>query len=86
MPEISRFFGIIVYMNFNEHNLPHFHAKYGKHEISICISNFQIIAGSFPPKAHSLLVEWAAFHKQELLENWNRLQQLHHPKKIQPLA
>lgn len=85
MPEISRFFGIVIYMNFNEHNPPHFHAKYGKCEISICINNFQIIAGKFPPKAYLLLIEWANSHKSELMKNWHELRKEHQPKKIKPL-
>jgi hypothetical protein len=86
MPEISRFFGIVIYMNFNEHNPPHFHAKYGKYEISICINDFRVLDGKLPPKAYLLVVEWAMFHKEELLSNWNELRKLHHPKKIKPLV
>ncbi|MBU6141225.1 MAG: DUF4160 domain-containing protein [Proteobacteria bacterium] len=85
MPEISRFFGIVIYMHFNEHNPPHFHAKYAKHEALICINDFKILNGSLPPKALSLVIEWAGAHKKELLENWNELRQRHYPKKIKPL-
>lgn len=86
MPEISRFFGIVVYMNFNEHNPPHFHARYARHEISICIEDCRILAGSLPPKAFALVLEWALTNKEELAENWNRLRKLHSPKKIKPLV
>lgn len=35
MPEISRFLGIIIYMLYNEHNPPHFHAEYNEYKISV---------------------------------------------------
>lgn len=85
MPEISRFFGIVIYMHFNEHNPPHFHANYGKHEVSICIKDFKTLSGSFPPKALSLVIEWAVPYKKDLLENWSELRKEHYPKKIKPL-
>ena len=48
MPEISRFYGIIIKMFFDEHNPPHFHALYGEHEILIDIHTLAIFAGQFP--------------------------------------
>jgi hypothetical protein len=37
MPEISRFFGIVIAMNFDDHLPPHFHAVYAEHEASVAI-------------------------------------------------
>ena len=51
MPEISRFLGILIYMHFNDHNPPHFHAKYGNFKVIIAIDNLAIIEGNMPPKA-----------------------------------
>lgn len=84
MPEISRFLGIIIFMNFNEHNPPHFHAKYGDFEITIEISS-GIINGKFPKRALNLVMEWYEMHKDELLENWNSLISTGEFKKISPL-
>ena len=50
MPEICRFLGIIITMYFNEHNPPHFHARYGDHRAEIAIETLSIIAGRLPPR------------------------------------
>ncbi len=70
MPEISRFFGIIIRMLFNDHNPPHFHAEYGEYKVSIRITDFSIMSGSFPPKAIALVMEWASLHRKALLQDW----------------
>ena len=87
MPEISRFYGIIIYMYLQDHNPPHFHAKYNEHQIVISIENFAILNGKFPSKALALVIEWASIHQEELLENWNNLSDLEIGtfKKIEPL-
>ncbi len=85
MPRISEFYGIIIAMFYNDHNPPHFHATYQGDQITIAIRNFQIIKGSLPSKALSLIIEWASNHQEELLENWV-LSKEHRPlKKIDPL-
>jgi hypothetical protein len=84
MPEISRFLGIVIFMNFNEHNPPHFHAKYGSFEITVDIDS-GIIEGKFPKRALRLVLEWYEIHKVELLENWNTLITNGNFTKIQPL-
>jgi len=61
MPEISRFLGIIITMYFNEHNPPHFHARYGEHRAEIAIQTLSIIGGRLPPRVLGLVMEWAAF-------------------------
>lgn len=85
MPEISRFFGIIIAMFYNEHRPPHFHAKYGEYEISVNIDTGEVREGRFPRRALGLVREWHNLHKEELLEDW-RLAELRKPlKKIDPL-
>ena len=69
MPEISRFLGIVIGMFYREHGVPHFHAVYGEHEISVEVES-AAVHGSFPPRALRLVLEWLALHKAELLENW----------------
>lgn len=70
MPEISRFFGIIIAMFHNDHNPPHFHARYGSYKVAIRIEDFTVLEGYFPPRALGLVMEWAAIHKDELLMDW----------------
>jgi hypothetical protein len=65
MPEISRFYGIVIAMYYNDHGTPHFHARYGSSKIKIQIDPLTIVAGSLPPRALSLVIEWAAMHRQE---------------------
>ena len=85
MPEISRFYGIIIAMFFDEHNPPHFHARYGEYKISIRIKDLAILSGSLPPRALGLVIEWAEIHKDELLENWEKSRDEHKLSKIKPL-
>jgi hypothetical protein len=73
MPVISRFLGIVIAMYWNDHNPPHFHAKYGSYEVLVSIED-GVIEGKFPPRALQLLLEWLKLHKSELLENWQRAQ------------
>jgi len=72
MPEISRFYGIVIRMNTNDHPPPHFHAYYGEQEALVNIRNGAIYRGSLPPRALRLVNEWFALHQAELQENWNR--------------
>jgi len=85
MPEISRFLGIIVAMFYNDHVPPHFHARYGEHKVEIAIESLAILAGSFPPRALGLLMEWAAAHRVELMEDWELARQHAQLKRIAPL-
>jgi Domain of unknown function (DUF4160) len=85
MPEISRFLGIIVAMYYNEHNPPHFHARYGDHKIEISIKTLSILAGKLPPKALGLVMEWATQHQDELMTDWELARQNAELKKIAPL-
>jgi len=85
VPEISRFFGIVIKMFFDDHNPPHFHAMYGEHEALIEIQTLTVFAGSLPPRALGLVIEWATLHQQELLDNWNRAQAQRAVVKIEPL-
>ncbi|MCP9757434.1 DUF4160 domain-containing protein [Lacihabitans sp. CCS-44] len=85
MPQISAFFGILIYMYYNDHNPAHFHAKYGDYNVVISIENFGILEGSLPPKSLGMVVEWAALHKVELLENWELAKKHQSLIKIEPL-
>ena len=85
MPEISRFYGILIKMYFIDHNPPHFHAEYGEHRAEYNIHSLALMNGKLPRRAHILVMEWAYIHRKELLENWNRAQQAERLKKIRPL-
>ncbi len=85
MPEISRFFGIIIGMFFNEHNPPHFHARYGDYQAEIEINTLKIIEGDLPRRAKAMVLEWAEEHRDELMENWNLAREMHALKNIKPL-
>ena len=73
MPEISRFYGIIIKMYFlaNEHNPPHIHAFYNKKVAVIDIQTLEIIEGELPIRALRLVKEWIYLHKDEIKEIWN---------------
>jgi len=84
MPELSRFLGIIIYMNWGDHPLPHFHARYGNYEITVEIVS-GIIRGEFPKRALKAVLEWSDLHQAELLEDWELAQQRKPLKSIEPL-
>ena len=86
MPEISRFLGIVIYMYFNEHNPPHFHARYNEYQAAISIESLGIVEGNLPSKVLSLVVEWGMEHKEELLKNWGTLESTGKYRKIKPLV
>jgi len=69
MPEISRFFGVVIAMFYSEHGVPHFHASYGDRRASIEVAT-GIVKGNLPPRVEGLVLEWRALHGAELLENW----------------
>lgn len=84
MPELSRFLGIVVYMLYDDHKPPHFHAEYGEYKISVEIES-GVVEGRFPRRALRAVLEWHELHRDELFEDW-RLAEAHQPlQKIAPL-
>ena len=83
MPEISRFYGLVIKMFFKpkEHEPPHIHALYGEYIGIFELSSLQMLEGDLPSKAHQLVSEWLQIHQQELLSMW-KTQLL---KKLPPL-
>lgn len=71
MPEISRFFGIVVRMYYNDHTPAHFHVQYGDQRALIAIETPAMLEGQLSPRVLGLVTEWAALHSPELMENWN---------------
>lgn len=70
MPEISRFFGIIVLMYFKDHPPPHFHVRYAGQRALISIESLTLLEGKLSPRVLGLVVEWASMHQEELIADW----------------
>ena len=87
MPIISSFYGILIKMYFGDHSPPHFHAEYAEFKAQIAIADFRLMQGSLPPKAMSLVIEWACLHQIELEKNWKLLSEENSGtfNKIEPL-
>lgn len=85
MPTISVFFGIVIQMFWKDHAPPHFHALYAEHEALISIRTLEVLEGGLPRRALAMVLEWAADHREELTENWDRCQRMETPERIEPL-
>ena len=72
MPEIARFYGIVIQMYFGDHPPPHFHAIYGCHKAGIDIQTLARIDGLLSPRARGLVIEWATIHQQELCQAFQK--------------
>ena len=84
MPEISSFYGIVISMFFSDHNPPHFHVKYQGYEATIDIAT-GTIKGALPPRVVNMVNEWLEQHKEELLNNWEKMRTYQPFDKISPL-
>ncbi|WP_420208967.1 DUF4160 domain-containing protein [Candidatus Electronema sp. JC] len=71
MPEIARFYGIIIKLFFGDHPPPHFHAVYGEHIGLFNIETLEMIEGDLPNRAKKLVFEWASLNQNELMNMWN---------------
>lgn len=70
MPTISRFYGIVITMYFNDHPPPHVHVRYGEHLGRVAYRTGEVLTGDLPSRVVRLVVEWAALHSDELDLNW----------------
>ncbi|MFH1386077.1 MAG: DUF4160 domain-containing protein [bacterium] len=75
MPEICRFFGIVIAVFYDDHNPPHFHARYEDQKVTIDINELTVKVGRLPPRVLGLVIEWAALHKDELIKEWELAKQ-----------
>jgi len=82
---LSRFFGIVIRMFYNDHQPPHFHATYGDHEALIEVETLAVYRGSLPRRAMALVLEWAALHRDELRQDWEKARAGQTPSPIEPL-
>jgi hypothetical protein len=69
VPEVSRFYGIIISVNYSDHLPPHFHARYSGNHAAVSLDG-RVMAGSLPPRALALVLTWAAQHRDELHADW----------------
>jgi len=72
LPKVCDFLGISVYVYYDDHPPPHFHAMYGGQEVVILIDSLRVSRGRLPPRALGLVLEWAFEHRPELGEGWRR--------------
>ncbi len=88
MPELSRFYGIVIRMYMEAsapHHLPHFHAYYQDEMGVFGLEPIDLIAGSLPRRQQRLVEAWAELHQEELVDAWQRLQSGQAPLAIDPL-
>lgn len=88
MPNISMFYGIIVYMYFmdnRQHHKPHIHAQYQGDEVVVALPGGEILEGGIPANKMKLLQAWLELHKDELLADWELAVSGQQPYKIDPL-
>jgi Domain of unknown function (DUF4160) len=85
MPEISRFFGIIITLYYNDHPPPHFHVRYGTQKAIVDIQTLKILQGNLSSRTFNLVKEWALEHQAELLDNWELARQSQPLEPIAPL-
>jgi hypothetical protein len=78
-------YGIVIEMYWSDHNPPHFHARYGEHRAEFDIRSLSVLNGQLPNKATSLVSEWAALHRDELLQRWDEARRHLPLNKIEPL-
>ncbi|HQV69490.1 MAG: DUF4160 domain-containing protein [Anaerolineae bacterium] len=85
MPAISRFFGIVIAMYYDDHEPAHFHVRYAEHSAKINIETLELIDGELPRRAIALTLEWAALHREQLRQNWSKARQGVQLMAIEPL-
>lgn len=87
MPELCRFYSIVVKMIYNDddqHHKPHFHVYYNEYEASVAVDG-ELLAGRLPVKQLRLIQAWAAIHEDELYQAWNNAVRSLPFHKIEPL-
>jgi len=85
LPEICRFLGVVITMNYNDHPPPHFHVRYSGQKALIGIQTMGVLRGRLSPRVLGLVIEWASLHQAELLKNWELARQQAELQRIEPL-
>lgn len=84
MPVISMFFGIIIRMNFSDHNPPHIHVEYQGYTATYLLDG-ELHEGALPTRQHRLVVAWIELHKEDLESNWKLAKERQPIFRIDPL-
>jgi hypothetical protein len=85
MPELARFYGIVVQVYYGDHLPAHFHVRYAGYSAKIDIETLALIEGDLPARAEALVMEWANLHQEELREAFRKVSNLQQPNSIDPL-
>ena len=85
VPTISRFYGIVIAMFFDDHGQPHFHARHAEGEAKVRIDNLEAIDSTLPRRQLRFVLAWAELHQEELRENWRRARAGETLMEIEPL-
>ena len=85
MPELCRFRGIVIQMQWDDHPLPHFHVNYGGQRASVNIEGPEIVEGRLPPRVRRLVIRWARIHQDELRDAWDKASRKEPTGRIAPL-
>lgn len=85
MPRLSAFYGISIYMYWDDHNPPHYHAVYGEGQAWIVIANGTVLHGTLPTRGLRLVRTWHRLHQSELEGAWERAKANQAPGTIDPL-
>ena len=86
MPRVSEFFGIIIWMYYNDHQPPHFHAAYAGEEVLIVIGSGDVYEGRLSCRALRLVQEWEELHRADLQSNWDLAREQRPLNPIPPLT
>ena len=85
MPTISRFFGIVIFMNYNDHLPPHFHARYQDQEVTVEIET-GLVQGRMSRRELRMILEWSEKYQPELMVNWERARTSQSLQSVPPLV
>ncbi len=85
MPEVSRFRGIRIIFNFDEHPPPHFHVEYAGFQATVNIQHLDVDNGELPAGARRRVLRWARLHQTELMAAWRAATNYEFPPRIDPL-
>jgi hypothetical protein len=85
MPEISRFYGMVIAMFYNDDAPPHFHVRYGEQKAVIGIDPIALLEGNLSRRAKALVIDWAKEHQAELMADWELARQQAPLNRIEPL-
>ncbi len=85
VPAISRFFGIVIAMYFDDHGPPHFHARHSEGSAKVRIDTLEVIESSLGRRQLRFVLAWAELHQDELAENWRRARAGETLQQVEPL-